>query len=114
MITTQKSFPNNLKLAGVTSVFKKDDASLLKNYRRVSFPQVVSKIYEKIMQKQILVYIGKHLSLYLSGYSKGYSTQTALISMLRKWKLSIDNTVFASGVSINLSTAFDAINHEGY
>ena len=58
MITTQKSFPNNLKLAGVTSVFKKDDASLLKNYRRVSFPQVVSKIYEKIMQKQILVYIG--------------------------------------------------------
>ena len=114
MITTQKSFPNNLKLAGVTSVFKKDDASLLKNYRRVSFPQVVSKIYEKIMQKQTLVYIGKHLSLYLCGSSKGYSTQTALISMLRKWKLFIDNTVFAGGVSINLCTAFDAINHEGY
>ena len=31
-IITQKSFPNNLKLADVTPVFKKEDASLLKNY----------------------------------------------------------------------------------
>ena len=31
-IITQKSFPNNLKLADVTHVFKKEDASLLKNY----------------------------------------------------------------------------------
>ena len=31
-IITQKSFPNNLKLADVAHVFKKEDASLLKNY----------------------------------------------------------------------------------
>ena len=61
-IITQKSFPNNLKLANVTPVFKKEDASLLKNYRLVNFLSVVSKIYERIMQKQILGHIGKHLS----------------------------------------------------
>ena len=55
-IITQKCFPNNLKLTDVTPVFKKKDASLLKNYRPVS------KIYERIMQKQILEYIDKHLS----------------------------------------------------
>ena len=33
---TQQSFPNNLKLADMTPVFKKEDASLLKNYRPVS------------------------------------------------------------------------------
>ena len=32
---TQKSFPNNLKLEDVTPVFKKEDASLLNNYRPV-------------------------------------------------------------------------------
>ena len=48
---TQKSFPNNLKLTNVTPVFKKEDASLLKNYRPVSALTVVSKIYERIMQK---------------------------------------------------------------
>ena len=43
-IITQKCFPNNLKLADVTTVFKKEDASLLKNYRPVSVLLVVSKI----------------------------------------------------------------------
>ena len=83
-VITQKSFPNNLKLADVTPVFKKEDASLLKNYRPVSVIPVVFKIYERIMQTQILEYIDKHLSPHLSGYRKGYSTQTALISMLEK------------------------------
>ena len=36
----------------------------------------------------------------------------ALISMLEKWKLSVDNTDFASGVLTDLSKAFDTINHQ--
>ena len=63
------------------------------------------------MQKQILEYIDKHLSPQLCGCGKGYSTQTALISMLEKWKLFIDNKGFASGVLMDLSKAFDTINH---
>ena len=88
----------------VTPAFKKEDPSLLKNYRPVSVLAVVSKIYERIMLKQILEYIDKHLSLYLCGYSKGCSTQTTLISMLEKLKLFIDNKGFAG-------KGFDAINH---
>ena len=41
-------FHNNLKLVDMTPVLKKDDASLLKNYRPVSVLPVVSKTYEKI------------------------------------------------------------------
>ena len=37
--------------------------------------------------------------------------QTALISMLEKWKLSIDNKGFAGGVLMGLSQVFDTINH---
>ena len=61
-IIIQKCFPDNLKLADVTPVSKKEDASVLKNYRPVSALPVVSKIYEIIMQKQISEYIEKHLS----------------------------------------------------
>ena len=71
----------------------------------------VSKIYERIMQKQILEYIDKHLSPHLCGYRNGYSTQTALISMLQQWKLSADKKGFAGGVLLDLSKAFDTINH---
>ena len=59
-ITTQKCFPNNLKLADVTCKFKKENASLLKNYRPVSVLPVISKMHERIMQKQNLDYIDNH------------------------------------------------------
>ena len=61
------------------------------------------------MQKHILEFIDKYLSPQLCGYRKGYSKQTALISMLEKQKLSIDNKGFAGGVLIDLSKAFDTI-----
>ena len=64
------------------------------------------------MQKQILEYIDKHLSPHLYGYRKGYSTQTVLTSMLEKWELCIDNKGFAGGVLLDLSKAFDTINHQ--
>ena len=51
------------------------------------------------MQKQILEYIDKHLPPHLCGYRKRYSTQTALISMLKNWKLSIDNKVLQVDVA---------------
>ena len=66
------------------------------------------------MQQQILEYIDKHLSPHFCGYRKGYSTQTAQISMLEKWKLSIDNIDnkgFVGGVLMDLSKAFDTVNH---
>ena len=93
-------------------MFKKEDASLLKNYRTVSVLPVLSKIYDRIMQKQILEYIDKHLSPHSCGYRKGCSTQMALIAMLKKWKLSIDNKGFSSGVLIDLSEAFYTMNHK--
>ena len=68
----------------MTPVLKKEDTSLLKNDRPVIFLPTVSKIYERIMQKQVLEYINKHLSPDLCGYRKGCSAQTALISTLEK------------------------------
>ena len=100
----------NLKLADVTPVFKEEDTSLLKNYRPVSVLPVVSKIYERIMKKQILEYIDKYLSL--PPHLCRYSTQTAPISILEKWKLSIDNKGFVGELLIDLSKAFDTINHQ--
>ena len=96
----------------MTTVFKKEDASLVKNYRPVSVLPVVSKTYEIIMQKEILEYIDKHLSPHLCGHRLEYSIKTALISMLKKWKLSIDNKGFAGGVLMYLSKAFETINHQ--
>ena len=64
------------------------------------------------MQRQINSYIEKYLSPYLCGYRKGYSSQYALLAMIEQWKLSLDNNGFAGGILMDLSNAFDTINHK--
>ena len=55
-------FPDKLKCADVTPVFKKDDPTKAKNYRPVSVLPGVSKIFERLMHKQISFYIDQFLS----------------------------------------------------
>ena len=50
----------------------------------------MSKIYEKLLQRQINNYLTNHLSPYLCGYRKGYNTQQVLISLIEKWKKILD------------------------
>ena len=99
-------FPNQLKLADITPTFKKGDATCAENYRPVSVLPVVSKIYEKIMQRQIISYIDNYLSPFLCGFRKGYSPQNALLSLIEKWKKMIDNHGYSGVLSLNGLIAF--------
>ena len=83
---SNSEFPENLKLADVTPVFKKKDPLDKTNYRLVSVLPPVSKIFERLMQKQITENIKNKLSLYLCGYRKGFSTQYALLPLTERWK----------------------------
>ena len=85
-VILNKKFPSKLKLADITPLFKKLETVLKENYRPVSLLPVVSKIFERIMQKQMKPFMEDHLSPYLCGYRKGYNAQYALVSMIEKWK----------------------------
>ena len=45
-------------------------------------------------------------------YRKGYNTQHALVSLIEKWKKILDNKGFGGAVLMDLSKAFDTLNHE--
>ena len=64
------------------------------------------------MQKQINGYINNFLSPYLCGYKKGFSTHLALLSLTETWKKALDNKAFGRAVLMDLSKAFDTINHD--
>ena len=49
-------FPSKLKTAKVIPVYKKNDKTLLKNYRPISVLPVVSKIIENVMHNQMMDY----------------------------------------------------------
>ena len=56
------NYPQSLKEADVTPIYKKEERILLKNYRPVSLIPIISKLFERDMYNQILLYIDKFLS----------------------------------------------------
>ena len=103
---TENSFLQNLKLADVFPVFKKCNPTCA-NYRPISVLPTVSKVFERLMHDQITAYMDAHRSKHLCGYRKGFNTQTALFSLLEKWKFILDKKGFSGAVLMDLSKAFD-------
>ena len=68
-------------------------------------------MFERIIQK-LSTHIDRFLSPYLCGYRKEFSTQFALISLFEKWRKYLDDKRFTGTVLMDLSKAFDTINHE--
>ena len=101
-----------MKLGDITPILKKGDATSVKNYRPVSVLPAISKIYERVIQKQLLRHVDIHLSKYLCGYRKGYNAQHALVSLLEKWRDILDKKGYAGGVLMDLSKAFDTLDHD--
>ena len=101
-----------LKLADITPIINKGDSTQAKNYRPVSVLYYVSKVFERIILKQLSEYIENILSPFLCGYSKGFNTQTALLGLVEKSKASLDKKGYAGAILMDLSKAFDTIINE--
>ena len=107
-----KTFSGRLKLGDITPVFKALENTIKKNYRPITVLGIVSKIFEKIMDKQSNDFIESFLSKFLCGYRKEYNCQIAMVAMIERWKMSRDKRQYSAGVLLDLSKAFDTINHE--
>ena len=51
-------------------------------------------------------------SKYLTGFRKNYSMQNSLLRMTKSWKVRLNNESKAGIIIIDLSKAFDSLNHE--
>ena len=101
MLKTE-NFPENLKLADITPVFKKKNPLHKVNYRQLVFYLAFQKSLKKLMQKQISGYITNYLSPYLCGYRKHFSSQKALLSPI--WESKKQKLL---GVEIDKTLIFD-------
>ena len=57
-------FPNLLQQANITSPFRKAYRSSKENYCPVSILPVIAKIFEKLLRKQVALFMGEVLSQY--------------------------------------------------
>lgn len=106
------NFPDILKLASVTPSYKIGLKTLKGNYRPISILPVFSKIFERIMHKQMLEYFEDLLSDFQCGFSRGYSIQHCLIVMIEIWKQVLDYGEMFKARLTGLSKVFDCISHE--
>ena len=108
----KSTFPDELKCADVSSLPKNGSTNTRTNFRPSSVLPTVSKLFERIMDKQIVAYIAPSLSSLLCGFRQGYSAQHALVRLLEKFKISLDEGGKAGTVLMDLSKAFDCIRHD--
>ena len=109
--TSECRFPDKLKLAEISALFKKIDRLCKENYRPVSILTALSKVFERSHSNQLSPYFGEIFSKFLSGFRKGYSCQTTLLRMIEDWKNSLDNGNIVGTIAIDLSKAFDSLPH---
>jgi hypothetical protein len=104
-------FPMQLKLAEISSIFKKKDRLEKENYRPVSILVVLSKIFEKIYSIQVERYFATIFHPFLSAYRKHYGCHDVLLRMIEDWKRALDNNMFSGALLMDLSKAFDCLPH---
>ena len=104
-------FPDELKLAEVIPIYKKGDNLLKGNYRPVSILSHISKIFERLAFNQISNYFESKFSTLLTGFRKNHGTQNALLKIIELWKKALDEGNNVGAILMDLSKAFDTLNH---
>ena len=103
------------KEANVTPIFKKEDPSVVSNYRPISLLSAVGKVLEKIVHKYLFNYVRDHdiLSALQSGFTPGDSTVNQLIDLYNTFCKSLDEGKEVRAVFCDISKAFDRVWHRG-
>ena len=107
------TFPNNAKIASVVPIDKKtDDKYVISNFRAVSILNCLSKVYENVIENELLTFMNVHLSPFLSAYRKNCNTQHVLLRLLEEWREHLDSAKTVGGILMDLLKAFDCVPHD--
>ena len=73
-------FPEKLKITEVFAIFERKGNLDKENYKPVSFLTDISKVFERLMYKQMGYYMNDKLSPPLTGFRKNHKTQHCLLN----------------------------------
>ena len=109
------TYPISYKHALITPLLKKPnlDPQSLNNYRPISNLSIFSKTLERIVAKQLTSYLISHKipHIFKSAYLPSKSTEAALVKVSSDIITNIDNKNGTILALLDLSSAFDTIDH---
>ena len=96
------------------TLFKKGKVYLFSNYRPISLLPSLSKIYEHVVFEQLLQYMEGNSLFYKDqyGFRPGHSTELASSRFVNELVQNMDNFETPTSILIDLSKAFDTLNHD--
>jgi hypothetical protein len=106
-------FPDTLKTAKIEPIFKNGNEQDMKNYRPISILSVFPKILEKLMFNRLNSFVEKYkiLTDVQHGFREGKLT-AACQSVTESTLEVLDNHLNAIGIFLDLSKAYDVLNHQ--
>ena len=107
-------FPNIFKISRVVPIFKKGDPTLPGNYRPISITNTISKIFEKIIHRQMILYFENNnlFNDHQFGFTKNRSTAEALICLTEKIYKNLNDKHSSALILLDFAKAFDSVNHD--
>ena len=108
---SNSTFPTSMKLADISPIFKKKDNLAKENYRSINVLTIISKVFERILCDQLLIYFEEIFSSHISAYRKGYNCQHVLLQITEHWRRALDRDEYVGTLSMDLSKAFDCMPH---
>ena len=106
-------YPHKLKIAKVIPIYKKENKLLMDNYRPISWLSSMSKLFEKVVYNQLFTYFQKNRLFYNGqyGFRMNHSTELAAIELVDRILKDIDNKKLPLAIYMDLSKAFDTLDH---
>ena len=111
-VMCSSKFPATFKFANLTPVFNQETRNLKDNYRPISILPIISKVFEKLICRQLSNDFNNTFSKFQCGFRKGFNAQHCLLLMIDKWKKAVDNSKAFGALLTDLSKVFDCICHD--
>ena len=105
-------FADHLKATGVSAIQKGSDPTSKFNYRPISVPSAMSKVFERLIKKQIVPFIDTNTPNLLCADRKNYRAEHAHIRVIKKILKTLDSKGVVDKISMDLSKAFDCMPHD--
>ena len=107
-------FPDKLKFAKFTPIYKSKSKLEIGNYRPISILPIFSKILEKLMNHRLVQFLNKHNIIFEHqyGFQKIKSTTSAILELQSQLINNIENNLTSCCIFLDLSKAFDTVNHK--
>ena len=113
MSLIQGIVPDAMKIAKVIPIYKAKNKELFTNYRPISLLPVISKILERVVHCRLYSFLTRYNILYDSqyGFRNKHSTINAITEFTNDIMSSFDMKHTSLAVYLDLSKAFDTIDH---